>query len=312
MFRSIRVGNLFGIPLYLHPTFLLLPAWVVLSHPGAGPVAALLLILWILTVFGCVVLHELGHALMARHYGIGTRDITLYPIGGVARLEGMGHKPSQELAIALAGPAVNLVIALLLSPVALVGLFALPGVGLSFNLSLGAAGLAVQFLTLVWASNLGLLLFNLLPCFPMDGGRVLRALLSLGLGRLRATEIAAGVGVVLAGLIGVWGLMTLNLLTVVLAAFVVFAGQQELRAVRWVSPTRQRGNLFQAEPRVVPEPVVPVVRPVILPSAGPAPQELHAGFTGFTWHSETGVWVQWQEGRPVAFWGPQRGGSRME
>jgi Zn-dependent protease len=295
MFRSIHAGNLFGIPLYLHPTFLLLPAWVVLTHPGASPLTALFLILWILTVFGCVVLHELGHALMARRFGIATRDITLYPIGGIARLEGMGQKPTQELAIALAGPAVNLAIALLLSPVALIGLFALPSLGLNFSLSMGAGMLAIQFLTLVWASNVGLLLFNLIPCFPMDGGRVLRALLSLGMGRLRATEIAAGVGVVLAGLIGVGGLLTLNLLSVVLAAFVAFAGQQELRAVRW---TESR----QAEPRVVPEPV-PVVRPVILPSSGPAPQQLHAGFTGFTWHAGTGVWVQWQDGRPVAFWG---------
>ncbi len=154
MFRSIRAGRLFGIPLYIHPTFLLLPAWILLSHPGAGAVTSLFLLLWVLTVFGCVVLHELGHALMARHFGIGTRDITLYPIGGVARLEGMGEKPAQELCIALAGPAVNLAIALLLAPIGLVGMF-LPGEGLSFSLAMSPGTLAVKFLTLVWYSNIG-------------------------------------------------------------------------------------------------------------------------------------------------------------
>jgi Zn-dependent protease len=300
MFRSIRAGTLFGIPLYLHPTFLLLPVWVLLTHPGTGPVTALFLILWVLTVFGCVVLHELGHALMARRFGIATRDITLYPIGGVARLEGMGRKPSQELAIALAGPAVNLAIALLLSPVALVGLFAMPGEGLSFSLAMGPGLLAVKFLTLVWASNIGLLLFNLVPCFPMDGGRVLRALLSMGLGQLRATEIAAGVGLVFAGLIGVLALLMHNPLSVILAVFVVFAGQQELRAVRWAEGRR-------AEPRPAPEPA-PVVRPLVIDPDAPAPRDLNAGFSGFTWHPGTGVWVQWSAGRPVAFWGPGQGG----
>jgi Zn-dependent protease len=303
MFRSIRAGRLFGIPLYIHPTFLLLPAWILLSHPGAGAVTALFLVLWVLTVFGCVVLHELGHALMARHFGIGTRDITLYPIGGVARLESMGERPGQELCIALAGPAVNLAIALLLAPVGLLGLFAVPGEGLSFSLAMGPGILAVKFLTLVWLSNIGLLLFNLLPCFPMDGGRVLRALLTLGFGRLRATEVAAGVGLVLAMLIGTLALFHGNLLSVVLALFVIFAGQQELRVVRW-----QEGR--RAEPRPVAAPV-PAGQPLVLGSGGPAPQELGAGFSGLTWHQDTGLWVQWRDGRPVAFWGPRWGGGRV-
>jgi Zn-dependent protease len=296
MFRSIRAGQLFGIPLYIHPTFLLLPAWVLLNHPGTGAVTSLFLILWVLTVFGCVVLHEFGHALMARHFGIGTRDITLYPIGGVARLEGMGEKPVQELCIALAGPAVNLAIAILLAPVGFVGLFAWPGDGLTFSLTMGPALLAVKFLTLVWASNIGLLLFNLLPCFPMDGGRVLRALLSMGLGRLRATEIAAGVGVVLAVLIGVAALLAHNPITVVLVFFIAVAGQMELRAIRW-----QEGRRAQSRP--VP---VPAVEPLTIRGDEPAPQGLNAGYSGFTWHQQSGVWVQWRNGLPVAFWGPQQ------
>jgi Zn-dependent protease len=297
MLRSVRVGRLFGIPLFIHPTFLLLPAWVLWSHPGAGAGTMLFLLLWVLTVFGCVVLHELGHALTARHFGIRTRDITLYPIGGVARLEGMGEKPGQELLIALAGPAVNLVIALLLAPVALLGLFASPGEGLSFSLAAGPVAVAVTFLTLVWVSNVALLLFNLIPAFPMDGGRVLRALLSLGLGRLRATEIAAGVGIVLAGIIGAVALVSQSYMAVVLAGFVILSGQMELRGLRWQEARRL------AHPALEPEPVRDA-RSLTLGAGGPAPRELNARFSGFTWHQDSRVWVEWRDGRPVGFWGP--------
>jgi Zn-dependent protease len=293
MFRSVRVGKLFGIPLFIHPTFLLLPAWVALTNPGVGLAALAFLMVWVLALFGCVVLHELGHALTARAFGIGTRDITLYPIGGVARLEKMGEKPAQELCIAVAGPAVNLVLALLLTPVALLGFFVAPGETLSFSPEGGAALLVLKFLTLLWLSNLGLMLFNLLPCFPMDGGRVLRALLSLGLGTLRATEIAAALGIVLAVLIGGLALFTHNLMTVVLAVFVVVAGQAELRAIRW------REAQKQAQPQAV-----PLARPLILNADGPAPQELNADFSGYTWNRDHQVWVLWRQGRPVAFWRP--------
>src|SRR5487761_697905 len=110
MLRSFRIGKLCGIPLYVHTTFFLLPAWLLLANRGTGPGNALFLLLGLTAVYSCVVLHELGHALMARFFGIGTESITLYPIGGVARLERMSEKPSEEVAIALAGPAVNLVI----------------------------------------------------------------------------------------------------------------------------------------------------------------------------------------------------------
>jgi Zn-dependent protease len=262
----------------------------------------LFLLLGVLTVFGCVLLHELGHALTARRFGIGTRDITLYPIGGVARLEGMGEKPAEELLIAVAGPAVNVVIALLLAPVGLLGLFHMAGDGLTFSLDMGVASLVVRFLTLVWMSNIMLVLFNLLPCFPMDGGRVLRALLTLGLGRLRATEVAVGVGLVLAVLIGIVGPLMGNPMTVVLAVFVVFAGQMELAAIRW-----REGR------RPAPRPALggvggPSGGPLTIGSDGPAPPALNASFSGLTWHAESGVWVQWRNGLPVAVWGPPAAG----
>src|SRR5262245_18846131 len=122
MLRSISLGRLFGIPLYVHPTVVLVPAWVLWLYPGSGVATSVLLVLGIVAIFGCLVLHELGHALAALHYGIRTRDITLYPIGGVARLERMSERPIEEVVIALAGPAVNMAIVLLLSPAVLLGL----------------------------------------------------------------------------------------------------------------------------------------------------------------------------------------------
>src|SRR5262249_28708322 len=194
MVPSWRIGRAFGIDLYIHWTFWLLPAWLALSGVlGTGRDLALGLAV-LAAVFGCVLLHELGHALTARHFGIGTRDITLYPIGGVARLEGMSERPAHELWIALAGPAVNLAIAVLLtSALCIVTLF---------DPTLVTGSLAGLFLLRLLGVNVTLVLFNLLPAFPMDGGRVLRALLAMGLGHLRATRAAAAVGAVMAVLMG--------------------------------------------------------------------------------------------------------------
>src|SRR5205085_2391579 len=121
MLRSWNIGRAFGIPLYVHSTFFLLPAWGLYQTIGAGWPTKVFMLVFIVVMFGCILLHELGHALMARYFGIGTRDITLYPIGGVARLESMGGKPHEEIAIAVAGPAVNLVLVILLAPLVLFG-----------------------------------------------------------------------------------------------------------------------------------------------------------------------------------------------
>jgi Zn-dependent protease len=172
-------------------------------------------------VFGCVLLHELGHALMARRFGIATQDITLYPIGGVARLQRMPRAPGAELLIALAGPAVNVFIVLALTTVEALGLL-----GPSWSSSV--LGVFVEELTLI---NVGLALFNLIPAFPMDGGRVLRALLSGWLGRARATMIAAGIGRGLAMLFGVYCLIHGSFLQAMLAGFIYFAAGQELNHV---------------------------------------------------------------------------------
>jgi Zn-dependent protease len=248
-----------GIDVFVHPTFLL-----VLFFPGVREGGVLTLLL-VLSVFGCVLLHEFGHALMARRFGIETEDITLYPIGGVARLRRLPRAPGAELLIALAGPAVNFAIVGTLMVLGILGLVPLVA-GTEFGFFLGQ-------LILV---NLFLGLFNLIPAFPLDGGRVLRALLSGWLGRAQATSIAAGIGRVLAVAFGVSALFwSQNLLMhLALAAFIFFAARSEEMQVLseerrrqyaarsegvWVAPPGyrwvQQGNgVWQLAPIVVPHP----------------------------------------------------------
>ena len=219
MKQSWKLGELAGIGVYVHWTFLILPVVIGLStFSSSGALAAAQAVLFVLALFGCVVLHELGHALAARRFGIATRDITLLPIGGVARLERMPRHPGKELAIALAGPAVNVAIAAAL----FIGLQAYFGAGALLSSSLLNGSILVR---LMWA-NVVLVVFNLLPAFPMDGGRVLRALLAWRLPYARATHIAARVGQFVAILLAVVGLFG-NLMLVFVALFVLFAGRTE-------------------------------------------------------------------------------------
>jgi Zn-dependent protease/CBS domain-containing protein len=185
---SLKIGQFRGIGVYMHATFLILIVFVVLSHWTDGHSLGKTLegVGFILSLFGCVVLHEFGHALMAARYGIKTRDITLLPIGGVARLERMPEEPLQELWVALAGPAVNLVIA--------VSLFAWLRFTNGFAPLEQLSVTSGPFLERLMVVNVSLLIFNMLPAFPMDGGRVLRALLATRLEYARATQIAASIG----------------------------------------------------------------------------------------------------------------------
>jgi Zn-dependent protease len=218
---SWKLGRLCGIDVFLHWSFLIVPAWVALTSlaAGAGLASAVNATFFILAVFGCVLLHELGHALAARHYGIATHDITLLPIGGLARLESMPTQPWREIAIALAGPAVNLVIA-----AALIG-------GLSFAWSLESlltfSPLTGSFVGNLVVVNVGLLVFNLLPALPMDGGRVLRALLAMVMPYARATRTAATVAQFLAAGMGAIGLMTGSVNLCFVALFVFLAARRE-------------------------------------------------------------------------------------
>jgi Zn-dependent protease/CBS domain-containing protein len=222
---SWKLGEFRGIGVYMHATFLVLIVIVVMGHWAEGNDLAKTLegVLFVLAMFGCVVLHEFGHALTAARFGIRTRDITLLPIGGVARLERMPREPLQELWVALAGPAVNVVIAgVLLGWLWLTGGFA-PLEQLSV-----ASGPLVERLLAV---NVLLVAFNLLPAFPMDGGRVLRALLATRLEYTRATQIAASVGQGMALLFGLFG-MFFNPFLVFIALFVWIGAAGEASMAR--------------------------------------------------------------------------------
>lgn len=220
-----KLGTFAGIDVYIHATFLLIIGWVGYSHwlenQNWGEVLAG--IGFILTLFLCVILHEFGHALTARKYGIKTRDITIYPIGGVARLERMPEKPIEELWVALMGPAVNVVIA--------AGLFAYLFLTSSL-IPLSELTIATgSFLERVMTVNILLVLFNLIPAFPMDGGRVLRALLAMRIDYVRATQIAANIGQGLALLFGFIGLFG-NPSLLFIAFFVWIGASQESSATQ--------------------------------------------------------------------------------
>lgn len=230
---SWRVGSIAGIALYVHATFLLLLAWIAIGeYQSSGSAAAAFNgVLFVVTVFATVVLHELGHALTARRYGIKTRDITLLPIGGVARLERMPREPKQELRVALAGPAVNVVIAAVL----FVWLRLSGGIPPTLDTaSLNAGFLERTFAARLLAVNLWLVLFNLIPAFPMDGGRVLRALLAMRSGDYaRATETAARIGRFFALVFGIVGLFVVgNPFLVFIALFVWLGAAGEAAAAQ--------------------------------------------------------------------------------
>jgi len=216
---SIKLFDVGGTAVRIHLTFFLLLAWIAAIHwSRGGAPAALDGVLFIIALFACVVLHEFGHIVAARRYGIRTPDVTLLPIGGVASLERMPEKPSQEIVVALAGPAVNLVIALVLMFV----------IGAHFDLSQMAQLEQAQssLVGRIAAANVMLFAFNLIPAFPMDGGRVLRALLTIGMGYTRATRVAASIGQGLAVLFAFLGLMG-NPLLVLIAVFIFVAASGE-------------------------------------------------------------------------------------
>jgi Zn-dependent protease/CBS domain-containing protein len=222
---SWKLGEYAGIAVYVHATFLLLIGWIALLHwLQIGTVQAVVSgVVFILLLFGCVLLHEFGHALAAKRYGIRTRDITLLPIGGVARLERMPDKPVEELWVALAGPAVNVVIfvALYLFLQAKASLLPME----QFDAVRGSIWSRLMIV------NLFLAAFNLLPAFPMDGGRVVRALLAMRMDYVQATNIAAALGQGMAFLFGFLGLL-FNPFLLFIAFFVWIGAAQEASMVQ--------------------------------------------------------------------------------
>ena len=220
---SFKIAKILGTDVKIHVTFLLLLALIGLADYQAGGLAAAAgSMLFVCLIFLCVLLHEFGHALAARHYGIHTPDITMLPIGGLARLERMPENPVQELVVAIAGPLVNVVIAGTLTL-----LFGFHGPLLSFAALDQPSATWHDFVNLLIRMNAWLVVFNLLPAFPMDGGRVLRAFLAMRFPYARATQIAANIGQVMSFGLGFWGLMHGPITLVLIAVFVYFGAQSE-------------------------------------------------------------------------------------
>ncbi|WP_363348018.1 site-2 protease family protein [Methylocystis echinoides] len=226
---SFTLGTFRGTAVRIHITLLLFLAWIAMAaFQRGGAEAAGQSVLFISAVFACVVLHEFGHILMARQFGIASPEVTLLPIGGVADMESMPQKPWQELLVAIAGPAVNIVIAAVLL-----------GVSGAFNLGEAAqiANPSVSLWERLAATNIFLAVFNLIPAFPMDGGRVLRAALAMWLGQSKATNIAAYIGQAFAFLLGFAGLFG-NPMLLFIAIFVYIAAAGEAQMTTMAEAAR--------------------------------------------------------------------------
>ena len=229
---SAHIATLWGIPVKIHWTFGLMLLYVAItsSRDGFNPFLILLMIGFVLSIFLCVVLHEFGHALMARRFGVKTFDIIMTPIGGIARLERMPEGKGQELWVAIAGPMVNFVIVALIW----IGYLVLENVQLplwsrSFW-SIGDKGFSYFILLLIANGYLGA--FNLLPAFPMDGGRMLRSLLSLRMTRVKATQIASYTGQVLAVGLFAKGLIQSQPILALIGVFVFYGARQEYKMLQ--------------------------------------------------------------------------------
>ena len=226
---SLNIGTIAGTAVRLHVTFILFLGWIFIANwASGGPEQAWYSLAFLILLFACVVAHEFGHVFAARGYGIKTPDVTLLPIGGVARLERISEHPREEFVIAVAGPLVNVAIALVLV------LFF--GARIDFGILTAVESTKVSMIDRLAAVNVFLVLFNMIPAFPMDGGRVLRALLATRLGYVRATEIAAFIGQGFAFALGFLGLFS-NPMLIFIAIFVYLAaaGEAHFVAIRAMS-----------------------------------------------------------------------------
>lgn len=232
---SLTVGRLGETAIRIHVTFLLFLVWIWAAYyRSGGASAAWEGVLFVALLFACVLLHELGHVFAARRYGVKTPDITLWPFGGIANLERIPENPAQELVVAIAGPLVNVVIALVL----LVILSAtLGGTDLTADSLAKIEDPRTSILVKLAGANIFLVVFNLIPAFPMDGGRVLRALLAMRMGHARATATAASIGQGLAIGMGLLGIFT-NPMLMIIGVFVFLAASGEAGQVQLKEASR--------------------------------------------------------------------------
>ena len=220
---SINIGTIAGTAVRVHITFLLFLGWIFFAtYVAEGPEAAMASLVFMVLLFACVLAHEFGHIFTARAFGVPTPDVTLLPIGGVARLARIPEEPREEFLIAIAGPLVNVVIAF--------GLVLIAGARLKAGDLAIMDSANVSLVDRLAAVNIFLALFNMIPAFPMDGGRVLRALLATRMGYVRATEIAASIGQAVAFALGFIGLFY-NPLLIFIAIFVYLAAASEAHMV---------------------------------------------------------------------------------
>lgn len=198
MKASLSLGSISGIKIIVHWTFFFLILWIVFDElkRGGTTQSVLFNVAFVLAVFMCVVLHELGHALMAKRFGVNTKKITLLPIGGMASLDKIPESPKQELFVVIAGPLVNVIIAILIYLI--LPIQELANISLTENLETFSEVTLHNFLLYLFVVNIGLVIFNIIPAFPMDGGRILRALLAMKIDRVKATQIASSIGQVFA------------------------------------------------------------------------------------------------------------------
>lgn len=236
----LKLGRVLGIDIYLHWTFFLAPAYLIYAWRNQGlPWGMVAILLGLLVaVFTCVLMHEYGHALMARRFGVETQDIIITPIGGLARLQGMPKRPIEELLITIAGPLVNLVIAIGF-------LIFLLATGGSLLPSSGFDGLKEIAPMMLWM-NFILFFFNLIPAFPMDGGRILRSSLAFVIPHREATMVAGILGQVCAIFFAAIGLYSGQYSLVLIGVFIIFAARYEMRASRMLYEYEQRQKEIEA------------------------------------------------------------------
>lgn len=231
MKANLNLGHVSGIKIIVHWTFFLLITWIIFDEltRGGNAKSVLFNVAFIVAVFLCVVLHELGHALMAKRFNIKTEKITLLPIGGMASFEKLPESPKQELLVVAAGPLVNLAIAVLLYFIVPVQSFIHLNFTEAFEVLMRYN--LQSFLFFLFIVNVGLVVFNLIPAFPMDGGRILRALLAMKVGRVKATKIASILGLAIAALFFLIGLLY-NPFLIFIALFVFLGAFSENRMVQ--------------------------------------------------------------------------------